>query len=82
MKKALVSLALMFLVASDNAHAQQSQAGRYQMLTTPAAANQPPEIFLLNTETGQSWTLSHAAGQPEEWLPVRFSSGKGQALVP
>ena len=83
MQKAVVVLALIVLISSDNVHAQQAQAGRYQMVTAPASQSQSlPELFLLNTETGQSWKLLRGTGQPEEWVPVRFSTGKGQALVP
>jgi hypothetical protein len=81
MQKAIVVLALTVLAPCKPACAQQAQAGRYQIVTapTPQAA---AEVFLLNTETGQSWTLLRAAGQSEEWVPVRFSNGKGPALAP
>jgi hypothetical protein len=82
MQKAVVVLALIVLTSSDNVHAQQAQAGRYQMVTAASQSQSLPELFLLNTETGQSWKLLRGTGQTEEWVPVRFSTGKGQALVP
>jgi hypothetical protein len=83
MKKSMAVLALAVLATCENAYAQQAQPGRYQIVTAPVSQSQSSaEIFLLNTETGQSWTLLRAAGQSEEWVPVRFSNGKGSALVP
>jgi hypothetical protein len=76
MKKAAMALTLVIL-ASENAYAEQ--VGRYQMMTAPASQSQTfPEVFLLDTATGQSWRLYHETGQAIEWLPLPFWAGKDQ----
>src|SRR5208283_1436481 len=48
MQKAVVVLAIILLTSSESVHAQQAQAGRYQMVTAPASQSQSlPELFLL-----------------------------------
>jgi hypothetical protein len=80
MKKAAMALTLVIL-ASENAYAEQ--VGRYQMMTAPASQSQTfPEVFLLDTATGQSWRLYHETGQTIEWLPLRFWAGKDQPTAP
>jgi hypothetical protein len=75
-----MALALV-LSASENVSAQQ--VGRYQMMTAPASQSQTfPEVFLLDTATGQSWRLYHETGQTIEWLPLRFWAGKDQPTAP
>jgi hypothetical protein len=77
MKRAIVAQVLIALAATQGGRAEQSQAGRYQMVAVPASPNQTfPEVFLLDTATGQNWKLFHETGQPIQWLPVRFGSGK------
>jgi hypothetical protein len=80
MNKAAMALALVIFV-SENGYAEQ--AGRYQMMTAPASQSQTfPEVFLLDTATGQSWRLYHETGQTIEWLPLRFWAGKDQPTAP
>ena len=77
MKQAIAALALIALAGVEGGHAEPAQAGRYQMIAVPASPNQTfPEVFLLDTATGQNWKLFHETGQPIQWLPVRFGAGK------
>jgi hypothetical protein len=84
MKKAALVVVLLTLSETENVCAEQvQQAGRYQTVAVPASQSQTfPEVFLLDTATGQTWKLFHESGQLIQWLPVRFSVGKDQPMTP
>jgi len=83
MRVIMAPLALAILASPESASAQQTQVGRYQIATAPAAASQPvPEILLLDSATGQTWRLLHEPGQTVQWQAVRFSFAKDRPLVP
>jgi len=61
----------------------QTQVGRYQIVTAPPAQSQlSPEVYLLDTTTGQAWTLFETPGQATEWLPLRYWAGQGRPMAP
>ena len=73
----------MLLAAAGSAHGQEAQVGRYQMVVVPASQSQTfPEALLLDTATGQSWTLYHETGQVIQWLPLRYWGGKDRPTTP
>ena len=83
MKKAIVVAAVTFLASVQAAPAQQTAIGRYQMVPAPASTSQTlPEVFLLDTATGQTWKLLHDPGQTIQWLPVRYAIGKDRPMTP
>jgi hypothetical protein len=82
MQKAVKALALL-LAASAGAHGEEPKIGRYQMVAVPASQAQTfPEALLLDTATGQSWMLYHETGQPIQWLPLPFWTGKDRPVRP
>jgi hypothetical protein len=85
-KTAVALLAVLLFAATESAHGQVPQVGRYQMIAAPASQSQTfPETLLLDTETGQTWILYHETGQSIEWRPLRFLAGKdrpGTSLPP
>ena len=83
MRAMTAPLALAMFGALSSASAQQTQVGRFQIVAAPALSSQAaPEILLLDSATGQTWTLFQEPGQPVQWRPVRFSIGKDRPLVP
>lgn len=71
--------------ATGTASAEQAQVGRYQMVTVPASQSQASGgVFLVDTSTGQSWSLfqSPGTGQTVKWLPLRFWGGQNRPQVP
>jgi len=83
MQKIVVAPLAMLLAAMASARAQAPQVGRYQMIAVPASQSQTfPQTLLMDTGTGQTWILYHETGQSIEWLPLRFSAGKGRPSTP
>ena len=67
--------------AAGPAAAQQS--GRYQVTAVPGAAGGQPTVVMLDTATGQSWTLVQTPGPPVQWAPLRFwTPGNPPTLSP
>lgn len=55
-------------------------AQTYQIVTVPGTQSVQPGVYLLNTSTGQSWSL---ARETNEWTPLKYWIGPGrQSSVP
>ncbi|HTR15046.1 MAG TPA: hypothetical protein VMI72_17790 [Roseiarcus sp.] len=79
----ILALIPAIIAGNGGASAQQTQVGRYQMMTAaPSPSQASPEIFLFDSATGQTWRLVHESEPAIHWQPVRFSSGKDRPLTP
>jgi hypothetical protein len=81
MKQLIVGMALAGLMTGSAG--AQTQVEHYQMVTVPASRSEAfPEVFLLDTTTGQTWSLLQAVGHSVEWSPVRYWTGQALPAVP
>jgi len=59
--------------------AAEPTPGRFAATAVPGAAGASPLVILLDTATGQSWTLVQLPGPPLHWAPLRFWGPGGAA---
>ena len=70
------------IVSSGTTPAVAQQVGRFQVVAAPPSSSEATgEIILLDTVTGQTWTLDQALGSIIKWLPLQYYGGPTK-LVP
>ena len=82
MKWVFLALAPAALLAGTQpAGAQESRDQRYQIVAVPGTQTAQAGVYLLNTNTGQSWSLVR---ETNEWTPLKYwvAPGKQSALPP
>lgn len=76
MNWAFLTLAIVALVAGTQCSvAEKTSAQRFQIAAVPGTQSQQPGVYLLNTNTGQSWFLVH---ETNEWTPLKYWVAPGQ----
>ena len=75
MKWVLLVLAVAALVAGTRCSVADTTSAQHFQIVAVQGPSRPPGVYLLNTNTGQSWFLVR---ETNEWDPLKYWVGPGQ----
>jgi hypothetical protein len=80
---AFAILSLSFLLVGCSRSEPKAQAGRFQLIFTPAQSKAPELIYLIDTATGRVWSMGikREVSKPDGTSEVEFSEWKEETVI-